>query len=130
MEDIVDNIGQLSLSEKTREISNNIAGYVAKKIQKWCEGCCDERLMDENSDGGPYLKILSRGGLKVGSPALNNYVAMGFAILDASESIIRKSDVPERKAGEHVLHRFLSQDEYGGFTCPKRQSTMCTKANK
>ena len=81
--------------------------------------------MDENSDGGAYLKILSRGGLKVGSPALNDYVAMGFAILGA-----RKSDVPERKAGEHILHKFLSQDEYGGFTCPIHQSAMCTKTNR
>ena len=35
-----------------------------------------------------------RGGLKVGSLALKNYVSLGFAIIDACEYTIGKSNVP------------------------------------
>ena len=37
-----------------------------------------------------------------------------------------KYEVPSRKAGEHILMKFLSVDEHG-FTCTGHESTMCSK---
>lgn len=31
---------RISLSDKTREVSGYVAGYIANKVQKFCEGCC------------------------------------------------------------------------------------------
>ena len=83
-------------------------------------------LLNEDSEGDAYHSELSRGGLKVASDALQNYLASAFAILDASETAIIRSRVPSRKACEHTLMKFLSIDEFG-FTCTGHESLMCGK---
>ena len=60
-------------------------------------------------------------------PDYANYVSLGFAILDACETSIRKSNVPARKVGEHILQKVLSKDEYG-FTCSTHEAGICAKA--
>ena len=49
---------------------------------------------------------LSRGGLTIPSQSLRECVAQAFSILDESSSLIRRSKVPSRKAGKHILMRF------------------------
>ena len=50
------------------------------------------------------------GILKVGSLAMNSHVSLGFAILDACETTIRKSNVSTRKVVEHLLRKvFVEQ---------------------
>lgn len=49
---------RISLSGKTREVSGYVAGYIANKVQKFCEGCCKKRLVDENTTDGVYHKLL------------------------------------------------------------------------
>ena len=56
-----------------------------------------------------------------------DYVASGFAILDACDAIIHNSNIPARKAGEFILSKFLSVDEYG-FTCTGHEAGICSKA--
>ena len=48
---------------------------------------------------GDYVSLLSRGGLLISSPGLSDAFARGFALLDASTDVIRRSKVPSRKAG-------------------------------
>ena len=49
------------------------------------------------------FKFLSRGGLKIPSTNLVNYVCTAFAILEFVDDLITKSALPVRKAAEHVL---------------------------
>ena len=103
-----------------------MAGYVAVTVQHFISGCCKKRLLNEDTDGDEYHLKLSRGGLTVASEALQNYVARGFAILDACETTLHKSGIPSRIAAEHVLRKYLSVDEYG-FTCSGHESLVCGK---
>ena len=113
---LIRDANSLTLGTKSKEISNHVAGYVAYKLEKFVDGCCGKRLLSENSEGDAYHSELSRGGLKVASDALQNYVASAFAILGACETAITKSEVPSRIAGEHMLSKFISTDQHG-FTC-------------
>ena len=54
----------------------------------------------ENYD---YLMKLSRGGLTIPSVDLTHYASKSFAMLELSENIFRRIEVPERIAAEHVL---------------------------
>ena len=41
---VIDKIDQLALSTETKDVSDNVAGYIAKKLQKVCQNCCDHEL--------------------------------------------------------------------------------------
>ena len=90
---------------------------------KHCESCC---LIDSKATGNSYHNILSRGGLKVASVALRNYVAACFSTLDSCEDIIRKSNATARQLGEFILNKVLSNDEHG-FTCNNYEADWCSK---
>ena len=63
------------------------------------------------------FKFLSRGGLKIPSTNLVNYVCTAFAILEFVDDLITKSGLPVRKAAEHVLmHRFQSFETFACTT--------------
>lgn len=76
-----------------------------------------------------YHKLFLGSGLKIGSLALNNYVSLGFAILDACETTIRKSNVSARQMGEHLPRKVLFNDECK-FTCSNHESSICAKATR
>lgn len=57
-----------------------------------------------------FITSLLLGGLKVGSLALNSYVPLGFAVLDASETTICKFNVPSPVVGEHLQRKVLSNN--------------------
>ena len=86
------------LSNNTsREVGIYISGYIAKKIKDRFEDCCIEYAVGEikeNDADNAYLKIISRGGLKVPLYSLLNYVCEVFALLDYFNEIINKSDIP------------------------------------
>ena len=113
----------VSLCDSSKKISNHVAGYVAVKVQSSIRGCCGKRLLNEDTVGDEYHRKLSRGGLTIASEALQNYVASGFAILDACENTINKSGIPSRKAAEHILHKYLCANEYG-FACTGHESSV------
>ena len=123
---MIRDVGRLSLSPETKDISNHVAGYVAVKLQASVNGCCGKRLINAGENSDNYHKKLSRGGLTVASEALENYVATGFSILDACETTIVKSGIPSRIAGEFLLKKYLSVDEYG-FACTGHESETGAK---
>ena len=110
IEKIIGDASHVSLSEKSKNISNHVAGYVAHQLRKFVNECCWQRLLKDGGEGDAYHKEISRGGLLVASQALQDYVASGFAIIDVYEAIIHNSNIPSRKAGEYILRKFLSVD--------------------
>ena len=60
-------------------------------------------LVGENCENDRYIKLLSRGGLKIPSDPLSQYVCDGFAILDSSMQIINESGLSARDAEEYLL---------------------------
>ena len=99
---ITSDVNRVYLSDKTKQVSDHVAGYVLNKLQKFREGCWEKRLSDENLTSGVFHKLLPRGGLGAGFLALKNYVPLGFAILDACETTICKSNVPALKVVKHL----------------------------
>jgi len=114
------------LSQESRQVSNHIAGYIAYKAKEICQGCCEDKLCDQDgTNASAYLTTLSRGGLKIPSRNLSDWVAQGFAYLDACSDIIRESGVSARKAGEYILSEFLDDVE---FTCATHEEKMFRRA--
>ena len=113
------------LNEESREVAVYIAGYAAYMVKHHCEGCCDKLLFSEKSVGGKYIELLSRGGLKVPSEHLSIYVSHGFAILDASLTLINNSDLPARVDAEHTLKKVLLND---GFVCDQHEAVVCIQS--
>ena len=37
----------LMFDEKLKEVSDNIVGYIANKAMKYCNGCCQEQLINQ-----------------------------------------------------------------------------------
>jgi len=102
---------RVSLEDNSKEVADNIAGYIAYRAQKYSKGCCYDQLIDEDtSNGNNYHKVLSRGGLKVPTKAFSECVAHGFAILDASSTAIQKSAMPSRYAAQSVLRQYLCSE--------------------
>ena len=60
-----------------------------------------------------YFSLLNRGDLLFPSQELGDSVARGFALLDVSSSIIRKSKMSSRKAGLYILEEFLCEGSLG-----------------
>ena len=60
VEYVIDNIDKIMLKDESREISDHIASYVAKKLSHFCKNCCDYLLFDRNSVGSNYHQLLSR----------------------------------------------------------------------
>ena len=101
----------IMLAEKSIEISDNIAVYIAYKAMQYCNGCCQEYLFDQGNSPhhDNYLSKLSRGGLLVPSEGLSAFVSQGFALLDFSSSTIQSSSLPSRYAAEKVLSEFINE---------------------
>ena len=82
--------------------------------------CCNGSLTGDSGDENPdfsYVQILSRGGLKIPSTNLVNYVCTAFAILGFADELITKSGLPVRKVVEHVLiHCFQSFETFAYST--------------
>jgi hypothetical protein len=99
--------GSIKLEDNSKEVSDYVAGYISLKMQKYCGGCCSDRLISKHNNSSDsaatYVSLLSRGGLTYASEELGEYVAQSFAHLDASSTLIRRSTVPEREAGEEIL---------------------------
>lgn len=116
----------IMLDENSKEVSDNIAGYIAHKAMKYCNGCCQEYLIDQSHSSQPdnYLSKLSRGGLQVPSEGLSAFVSQGFALLDASSSIIQASPLPSRYAAEKVLEEFLKNRV---VECEVHDKHLCSK---
>ena len=98
--------GEYSLNESSREVSNMISGYVARKMEPLVGNCCSGKLVGECEHNG-YIKLLTRGGLLIPSQELSDAVAKSFALLDEFSKDIRKCTLKSREAAEHVLRKCL-----------------------
>ena len=89
----------VTLSEDSRELEIYIAGYAAKKLKDCCNGLFTGDYHGDKNPDFSYIQILSRGGLKIPSTNLVNYVCTVFAILEFVDDLITKSGLPVRKSG-------------------------------
>lgn len=107
---IINASASIELNQDSKQISDYIAGYITVKIKNhYCDTCNKHWLLEhdglKNESSSSYVSTLSRGGLTYASSNFCEYVALSFAYLDASSSIIRSSKVPSRKAGEEILKK-------------------------
>ena len=112
MEDVEELIGEgntLQLDDKSRLVSDTVAGYIVHKTEHLYKDCCQSKLtnVEPNTE---YIGQLSRGGLKNPSMPLSAAVSQAFAVLDASSSAVRKSNIPARKAGMKILAKYVNSD--------------------
>ena len=78
----------ICLSEDSRQVSDNIAGYIVHQVQSLCEDCCDDQIHQDNNEScKKYHKTLSRGGFKKPSNWLSDFVTNGLAHLDAASEL-------------------------------------------
>ena len=93
---------------------------MVKKFKKRLGDCCIVFLTGDSDDFESqdisYIQTLSRGGLKIPSLNLANYVCSTFAMLDFLFGIITESGIPMLKAAESVLMRFLYSFETFTFS--------------
>ena len=79
----------VQLNSNSKEVSDNVAGNIARASEKLLQNCCEKSLKsEESSTPGSYKSILSRGGLITPSQPLSNAVARAFVILDATSDDI------------------------------------------
>ena len=123
---IIDN-DSITLNQESKEVAVYVAGYIAHKMQNKFQGCCNYLLMGESCDNDRYVKLLSRGGLKIPSNQLSHYVCDAFAILDATIDIINDSGFTARNAAEFILKESLINT---GFSCEKDAEKACRKINR
>ena len=89
MEDRFPDFDSMQLNSNSKEVSDNVAGNIARASEKLLQNCCEECLkIEESSPPGSYKSILSRGGLITPSEPLSIEVARAFVILDATSDDI------------------------------------------
>ena len=116
------NIESIELDSNTREVSDNIAGFIVRKAIKLLSDCCINTTMSDTPASSPhYIAILSRGKLITPSHDLGDIVAKSFAVLDASNGVIKRSKIPSRRAGLAILNRFINLP---AIACEKHKDTL------
>ena len=70
-------------------------------------------LLDHNNEiNTEYLKLVSRGGLKIPSSSLLHYTASTFGMLQMLEPVLRRYEVNERSACEHLFELYGPAPEF------------------
>ena len=113
------------LSEDSRQVSANVAGYIARQIQKRvdCTECAIKvEAKDKNTINSSYINLLSRGGLKHPSPSLADFVANAFGILDiTSDTITRYSKTTTLKSNMLALEVLNNFNNSVNFACDEHK---------
>ena len=118
----------MTLSQASREVSDNVAGYIVHKAKDLLGECCIENLKAETaSSSTEYIGILSRGGLITPSMAFGDIVAQSFAVLDACSTAIKESNLPSRTAGLAILHEFVDAKD---LVCKRHEETFTVRMMK
>lgn len=111
------------LIDSSAEVSTTIAGYISKKLKKRmeCENCNHLLISSENDlQHDSYLKLLSRGGLTVPSPALAQYTNSCFAIIDFASQTLQQHNITEV---HNILHNLLKEfAPKSKFTCDSHEA--------
>ena len=115
----------IELNPNSRDVSDNVAGYIARKSKTLLQNCCWNNLKNEcSSRPNSYVSILSRGGLITPSEDLGNAVARGFGLLDATSDVIRNSTIPSKRAALEILKNHL---DTGGIVCDAHAPQFSTR---
>ena len=98
----------IQLKEESMQVVAYIGGYIIKSLldKKICSKCslCKMFLLDhDNQINSEYLHLVSRGGLRIPSASLVHYPATTFGMLQMLEPVIRKYDVNDWRACEHLF---------------------------
>ena len=104
-EELISEADILQLDEASRQVSDNIAGYIVHEIEHLYKDCCQHKLVFDQKNT-EFIGHLSRGGLKSPSLASSIAVSQAFALLDSCSAAMRKSVVPASKAGMKVLAKY------------------------
>ena len=110
-------VESIQLGEESRQISDNIAGYLSHKTRDVFASCCGNNLKSEEASSG-LIGLLSRGNLINPSVKLGDMVSKAFALLDASSNAIRKCSISSKKAGTVILSKYL---DTSGVVCEHHQ---------
>ena len=128
IEDQMRDVENMYLTQASREVSDNVAGYIVHKAKNLFGECCIRRIVNETAcSNTEYIGILSRGGLTTPSKALGDLVAQSFAVLDACSTAIKKSKVPSRVAGLAVLRKFIDITD---LVCKKHEEQFAVRMMK
>ena len=120
VEDRLPDFDSMQLNSNSKDVSDNVAGYIARASEKLLQNCCEESLKsEESSPPGSYISILSRGGLITPCEPISNAVSRAFVILDATSDDIRRSKMPSKRAGLEILKEHL---DTGGIVCDAHSS--------
>ena len=95
-----------------------------------CSSCkdCKSTLVEHGNElHTEYLRLVLCGGLKIPSLELLHYTTSVFGILQRVEEMVRKSNVGERVACEHLLKIFGPTPE---FVCETHNEKAGQVANR
>ena len=100
----------VTLSFQSMKVCAHIGGYIVKELlqtKKLDCSACKSYLRDHGNElHTEYLKLLSRGGLRTPSLELLHYASSLFGIMELTDPLVRKSNVAEHFACEHILKKF------------------------
>lgn len=119
---------EIELDEETKEVAIYIAGYITKKLLKrsTCDLCKFILQSDEVTTSTVYTNLLSRGGLKLPTQSLADYVCLSFAKLDLAHDFLQKASEHVRSACGHVLKTEWNDK----FMCNEHFETGISLINK
>ncbi len=133
----------VQLTDKSMEVSAYIGGYIVKALVKnnnksknnnsnnkkmsSCSDCKTRLLNQRSEEHTEYLRLVSRGGLKIPSLSLIQYTSAVFGMLQEIEPLVQKSNVSERHACEHLLKLFGPTSD---FVCEKHNEQAGKVANR
>ena len=84
-------IQEATLTAETEKVVQIVSGYIVKQLKEntKCRQCINS-LCGSEVEKNLYFKILLRGGLKIPSTVLKDYVAFGFATLDLTDALVQQ----------------------------------------
>ena len=106
----------VTLSAQSMKVCAHIGGYIVKELlekkKPACSSCKSSLLHHGNELHTEYLNLLSRGGLRTPSLELLQYASSLFGILELIDPLVRKYNVGERFACEHLLKKYGPTPEF------------------
>ena len=103
-------IQEATLTAETEEVVQVVSCCIAKQLtEKTKSRKCLNSLYGSEVEKNLYFEILLRGGLKIASAVLKDYVAFGFATLDLTDALLQRYCCNNIRTGaETVLNTYCT----------------------
>ena len=103
-------IQEATLTAETEEVVQVVSCCIVKQLtEKTKSRKCLNSLYGSEVEKNLYFEILLRGGLKIASAVLKDYVAFGFATLDLTDALLQRYCCNNIRAGaETVLNTYCT----------------------